>query len=265
MKDDLESSSSNAKISNEVAWNGMKKEKDMQRMHVGYNSDENSFRRIITRTTNEFLPRMVKSLMPNSLKDRQRPHSIAISSPSKKNNLGNTLLDPSLQPQKTIMILGLDQQNIAQRFLQQLHFIIPSSATSFHFSPLCQPILPKGKLLDVESSPCQSRSRYTGRDAGTRLECSSDYKFQYRRIGDLRLSFLHVSSVPKFLVTSDQSSASPYPSWLDLRSVGEYSSDKSLSPRIEREIQTKRYWSILTSKVRLLMLFLYYDALICHE
>lgn len=97
-----------------------------------------------------------------------------------------------LQLRRTVTVLGhTGAQFGTKHFMRKLHYLVPESATSFHSTRACRPLLEKGMLLDVEPSPIDSRSRNLPCDPGTRVEGSStDPGFVFRRIGDTRLTFL---------------------------------------------------------------------------
>lgn len=93
---------------------------------------------------------------------------------------------------KVIIIMGSNGNNITKRIMKQLHYLIPESATIFHHSSKCKPLLKSGILLDVSPSPVNSRSRNIYPDPGTRVESDHSYVFNFQRIGDQRLTFLQV-------------------------------------------------------------------------
>ena len=96
------------------------------------------------------------------------------------------------QFRRTVTVLGhTGAQFGTKHFMRKLHYLVPESATSFHSTRACRPLLENGMLLDVEPSPIDSRSRNLPCDPGTRVEGSStDPGFVFRRIGDTRLTFL---------------------------------------------------------------------------
>lgn len=89
---------------------------------------------------------------------------------------------------KVAIIGGKD----AVKFIHQLHFVIPPSATSYHLSKQCTTLLPHGKLVDVETSPQRSKSRRLPKDPGTRVETNAQGDMLFRRVGDERLTFFQV-------------------------------------------------------------------------
>lgn len=92
-----------------------------------------------------------------------------------------------------VIVSGTESPQLMEGFLNQLHFVIPESATEYHLSRECKPYLAEAMVLNVEPSPRNSRSRRLYRDPGTLVECSIlDLNFKYRRIGDPRLTFLGV-------------------------------------------------------------------------
>lgn len=118
----------------------------------------------------------------------------------------------SVLPIWTISDRTLQQQEAKLRFIRQLHFIVPTTATKYHLqlrqelqhrspdsdatalrrwslSTHPETLTAGGKLICVEPSPENSRSRRHPVDPGTRYEQTQD-GFPYRRIGDLRMSFV---------------------------------------------------------------------------
>lgn len=104
-------------------------------------------------------------------------------------------------------------QEYMRKFFQQLHFIVPTTATRFHLqlpqqfpsnpkSNRAGTIFPYGQLLNIEGSPQKSRSRSLPIDPGTRLEMTSDGDL-YRRIGDMRLTFIQCEAESYFLSTNE--------------------------------------------------------------
>lgn len=134
--------------------------------------------------------------------------------PSQTSIIFNKIL--ILSPNINITNSKLSNEYVSKRFMRQLHYMIPESATQFHMQRYCLPLLPQGKLFDIESSPANSRSRKLWTDPGTRIESngitrtnrffqlsntshtphtSLNHKDEllYRRIGDPRLTFLQFS------------------------------------------------------------------------
>lgn len=90
---------------------------------------------------------------------------------------------------RKIMVVGAD---CAVSFMKQLHFVVPETATAFHYDRGCVPLLPQGRLIEVESSPPKSKSRKLPQDPGTRVETNRTHDMYIRRIGDERLTFCQV-------------------------------------------------------------------------
>ena len=97
----------------------------------------------------------------------------------------------------TITVLGAKNARYNTKvFMRKMHYLVPESATQFHTHPECKPLLDCGILYDVEPSPIDCRSRNLLCDPGTRVEGSkNNHDFLYRRIGDLRLTFLGLDVV----------------------------------------------------------------------
>lgn len=94
--------------------------------------------------------------------------------------------------QNIISVISLCPPWLSKRMMRQMHYLIPTTATSYHRSGYCQPLLTKGVLVEVEPSPLDSRSRFHDIDPGTRVECSADGLEMIRRIGDERLTFVQL-------------------------------------------------------------------------
>lgn len=59
-----------------------------------------------------------------------------------------------------IIINCTDQTIYGKTFMSKLHYIVPESATSYHFKTKeCIPLLPNSRLIHLEPSPPDSRSR----------------------------------------------------------------------------------------------------------
>ncbi len=96
-----------------------------------------------------------------------------------------------------VIIIGLPGQQLSSIIMQQLHYIVPTSATKFHHDRCCRPLLPNGRRLAREESPYDSRTRRTHIiDPGTLFECSHDCNIFFKRIGDPRLTFLQFDGPP---------------------------------------------------------------------
>lgn len=78
----------------------------------------------------------------------------------------------------------------AIKLLKQLHFLVPETATAYHYDLNCRPLLPSGVLVDIEPSPVKSNSRRLSQDPGTRVETNRQKDMLIRRLGDRRLTFV---------------------------------------------------------------------------
>ncbi|RYH21916.1 hypothetical protein EON65_19910 [archaeon] len=96
------------------------------------------------------------------------------------------------KPQKAANKVSIVGGKDAVKFIHQLHFAVPPSATSFHLSKQCTTLLPHGKLVDIEASPHRSKSRRLQKDPGTRVETNGQGDMLFRRLGDERLTFFQV-------------------------------------------------------------------------
>eukprot|EP01039_Chlorochromonas_danica_P009583 gene9582-10590_t len=96
---------------------------------------------------------------------------------------------------RKIIVVGAD---CAVNFMKQLHFVVPETATAFHYDRRCVPLLPHGRLIDVESSPAKSKSRKLPQDPGTRVETNRTHDMYIRRIGDERLTFCQADYGERF-------------------------------------------------------------------
>lgn len=92
--------------------------------------------------------------------------------------------------QHLVVLIGDDES--VRRMMRTMHFIVPESATAYHNTADCSPLLPELFLTDVEPSPEKCRSRVHIKDPGTRIERSVDGTVSIRRIGDRRMTFLGV-------------------------------------------------------------------------
>lgn len=105
-------------------------------------------------------------------------------------SLYRTTTDATLHP-STISVIGLSTEMIARKFMQKLHYVIPSTATKYHLLEQAITILPDGYVLGMESSPHNSRTRLESHfDPGTRIETNAKGTVEYRRIGDETFSFV---------------------------------------------------------------------------
>jgi len=67
-----------------------------------------------------------------------------------------------------VIINCTDQTIFNKTFMSKLHYIVPESATSFHFKTKdCVPLLENSRLTHTEPSPADSRSRRHLNDPGT--------------------------------------------------------------------------------------------------
>jgi hypothetical protein len=98
---------------------------------------------------------------------------------------------------KLVILIGLPDQSLISTVTSLLHFIVPTTATRYHLDKHFKPLLPNGRILAREDSPCGSRTRNSGSvDPGTIFECSEDLNMFFRRIGDSRLTFIQFDTPP---------------------------------------------------------------------
>lgn len=139
----------------------------------------------------------------------------------------------SVLPIWTISNRTVQQQQAKFRFVRQLHFIVPTTVTRYHLqlpqqqrsiatgnatvrqrwslSTHPETLTVGGRLIHVEPSPENSRSRRHPVDPGTRYEQTQE-GFPYRRIGDLRLSFVQCD-VAETLLSHECNKDVCNPSW----------------------------------------------------
>lgn len=96
----------------------------------------------------------------------------------------------------TIILVGLNRQNISSKFISLLHYLLPISVLNFHYHPLCKPLLPGGILKEIKKSPRNSHSSKLEKDPGTRVETDALGEIIYQRLGDNRLTFLQFFYTP---------------------------------------------------------------------
>ena len=78
-----------------------------------------------------------------------------------------------------IIINCTDQTIFNKTFMSKLHYVVPESATSYHFrSKDCVPLLHNSRLTHTEPSPTDSRSRRHLNDPG-RLSYQYEYHIGY--------------------------------------------------------------------------------------
>ncbi len=108
--------------------------------------------------------------------------------------LGMFLPSTNSVVKRKIVVLGhsgRDSTRQSHKLVQQLHYVVPESATAYHLSSKCRPLQKGFVLTDVEASPITSRSRNITLDPGTRIETHLTHNLlKCRRVGDERLTFV---------------------------------------------------------------------------
>jgi hypothetical protein len=116
--------------------------------------------------------------------------------------IGDYLSSSSQRHRYIISIIGkaplTEAQSISHGILNTLHSLIPTSATRFHNSSECVPLLRGGYIDRYEPSPFGSKTSQLYPDPGTIVESShygiashqADCKLFLRRVGDRRMTFI---------------------------------------------------------------------------